>query len=92
MVGAQNTHIPIKPAMASVMPIIFASSFMTFPAMIIQLFVSDIETQTGFWRVIYNLSIATSSSSVGWQYTIINAIILLIANCRIYLFLYLCNI
>ena len=42
MVGAQNTHIPIKPAMASVMPIIFASSFMTFPAMVIQLFVSDI--------------------------------------------------
>ena len=66
MVGAQNTHIPIKPAMASVMPIIFASSFMTFPAMIIQLFIKDIEAQAGFWRVIYNLSIATSSSTVGW--------------------------
>ena len=38
MVGAQNTHIPIKPAMASVMPIIFTSSFLTFPAMVIQLF------------------------------------------------------
>ena len=35
MVGAQNTHIPLKLAMAGVMPIIFASSFMTFPAMII---------------------------------------------------------
>ena len=34
MVGAQNTHIPLKLAMAGVMPIIFASSFMTFPAMI----------------------------------------------------------
>ena len=30
MVGAQNTHIPLKLAMAGVMPIIFASSFMTF--------------------------------------------------------------
>ncbi len=78
MVGAQNTHIPIKPAMASVMPIIFASSFMTFPAMIIQLFVHDIEAKAGFLRVIYNLSIATSSSNVGWQYTIINAIIYLL--------------
>ena len=39
MVGAQNTHIPLKLAMAGVMPIIFASSFMTFPAMIIQIFV-----------------------------------------------------
>ena len=42
MVGAQNTHIPLKLAMAGVMPIIFASSFMTFPAMIIQLFVKEI--------------------------------------------------
>ena len=67
MMGAQNTHIPIKPAMASVMPIIFASSFMTFPAMVIELFVKDIENRSGFLRVLYNLSIATSSSSVGWQ-------------------------
>jgi len=43
MVGAQNTHIPLKLAMAGVMPIIFASSFLTFPAMIIQIFVSDIK-------------------------------------------------
>ena len=79
MVGAQNTHIPIKPAMASVMPIIFASSFMTFPAMIIQLFATDIESQTGFWRVIYNISIASSSAGdVGWQYVLINAIIYLL--------------
>ena len=78
MVGAQNTHIPIKPAMASVMPIIFASSFMTFPAMAIELLVSDIENKSGFLRVLYNLSIATSSSNVGWQYVIINAIIYLL--------------
>jgi preprotein translocase subunit SecY len=78
MMGAQNTHIPIKPAMASVMPIIFASSFMTFPAMVIQLFVRDIETKSEFLRGLYNLSIATSSSSVGWQYTIINAVIYLL--------------
>lgn len=78
MVGAQNTHIPIKPAMASVMPIIFASSFMTFPAMVIQLFVSDIENKSGFLRGLYNLSIATYASNVGWGYTIANAIIYLL--------------
>ena len=38
MMGAQSTHIPLKLAMAGVMPVIFASSFMTFPAMIIQIF------------------------------------------------------
>ena len=78
MVGAQNTHIPLKLAMAGVMPIIFASSFMTFPAMIIQMFVPDIASQTGFWNVIYNFSMATSSSSVGIGYTIVNAIVYLL--------------
>lgn len=78
MVGAQNTHIPLKLAMAGVMPIIFASSFMTFPAMIIQIFNPDIATSTGFWSVIYKFSLATSSSSVGWGYTIANAIVYLL--------------
>ena len=78
MVGAQNTHIPLKLAMAGVMPIIFASSFMTFPAMIIQMFNSNIATSTGFWSVIYKFSLATSSSSVGIGYTIANAIVYLL--------------
>lgn len=79
MVGAQNTHIPLKLAMAGVMPIIFASSFMTFPAMIIQMVNPSITSATsGFWAGIYNLSLATSSSSVWAGYTIINAIIYLL--------------
>ncbi len=78
MVGAQNTHIPLKLAMAGVMPIIFASSFMTFPAMIIQMFIPNIASTTGFWNVIYQFSIATSSSAVPVGYTIVNAIIYLL--------------
>lgn len=78
MVGAQNTHIPLKLAMAGVMPIIFASSFMTFPAMIIQMFNPSVATQTGFWNVIYNFSLATSSTSVGLGYSIANAIVYLL--------------
>ncbi len=78
MVGAQSTHIPLKLAMAGVMPVIFASSFMTFPAMIIQIFVSDIATQTGFLAGLYKFSIATSSSSVGIGYSIANAIVYLL--------------
>ncbi len=77
MVGAQNTHIPLKLVMAGVMPVIFASSFMTFPALIIQMFVPDIATQTGFLSVLYNLSISTTTSiSIG--YSIANAIIYLL--------------
>ena len=78
MVGAQSTHIPLKLAMAGVMPVIFASSFMTFPAMIIQLFVSDIATKTGFLAMLYKFSIATSSASVGWGYSVANAIVYLL--------------
>lgn len=78
MVGAQNTHIPLKLVMAGVMPVIFASSFMTFPAMIIQIFIKDIASQTGFWAGVYKFSIATSTSSVGWGYSLANAIVYLL--------------
>ena len=78
MVGAQSTHIPLKLAMAGVMPVIFASSFMTFPAMIIQIFVQDIANQTGFLAGLYKFSIATSTSSVGWGYSLANAIVYLL--------------
>ena len=78
MVGAQNTHIPLKLAMAGVMPVIFASSFMTFPAMIIQIFVHDIANQTGFLAGLYKFSIATSTSNVPIGYSIANALVYLL--------------
>ena len=78
MVGAQSTHIPLKLAMAGVMPVIFASSFMTFPAMIISMFVKDVSNLSGFWGGVYKFSLATSSSSVGWGYSLANAIVYLL--------------
>lgn len=79
MYGGQNTHIPLKLAMAGVMPIIFASAFMTFPAMFLQIFVKDIATQTGFWAGVYKFSIATSTSSgIPIGYSIANAIVYLL--------------
>ena len=78
MYGGQNTHIPIKLVMAGVMPVIFASSFMTFPMMIIPLFNPNIATATGFWAGVYKFSLATSSSAVPVGYTIANAIVYLL--------------
>ena len=78
MYGGQNTHIPLKLAMAGVMPVIFASSFMTFPAMIIQMFNANIINETGFWAGLYKFSIATSTSAVPVGYTIANAIVYLL--------------
>ena len=75
MYGGQNTHIPLKLAMAGVIPIIFASSFMTFPALIIQIFNPNIAAESGFLNALYNFSLATSSSEVGLGYIIANAIV-----------------
>ena len=77
MVGAQSTHIPLKLAMAGVMPIIFASSFMTFPAMLIQIFVKDLSNHA-ILNGIYQFSIATSSSQVPIGYSIENALVYLL--------------
>lgn len=79
MYGGQNTHIPLKLAMAGVMPIIFASSLLTFPAMIISIFASDSVGGTGFLAGLYKFSIATSSSSgIEWGYSLGNALVYLI--------------
>ena len=79
MYGGQNTHLPLKLAMAGVMPVIFASSFMTFPAMLIQIFASDAITKgSGFLYGLYQFSIATSTSSVPWGYSLANAIVYLL--------------
>ena len=78
MYGGQNTHIPLKLAMAGVMPVIFASSFMTFPAMMIQIFAQDKIGQPGFLNGLYQFSMATSSSSVAWGYSLANAIVYLL--------------
>ena len=84
MVGGQNTNIPLKLAMAGVIPVIFASTFMTFPAMIIPMFNKEIETASGFWAAVYKFSIATSTTQLsnGQQlpigYSIANAIVYLL--------------
>ncbi len=78
MYGGQNTHIPLKLAMAGVMPIIFASSFLTFPAMLISIFGASHIGGTGFLAGLYKFSIATSSSQVGWGYVVANAIVYLL--------------
>jgi len=46
MYGGQSTHIPIKVAMAGVLPIIFAMSILSFPTTIMQF---TGEPTSGFW-------------------------------------------
>ena len=49
MYGGQSTNIPIKVVMGGVMPIIFASSIMAFPATIVRLASGGNLPTAGFW-------------------------------------------
>lgn len=71
MYGGQNTHIPMKVAMAGVIPIIFAMSFMMFPGTIIQLLTKG--NPTGFWSMVYHLFSVSQGSA--WYYLAIYAIL-----------------
>ncbi len=71
MYGGQNTHIPIKVAMAGVMPIIFAMSFMMFPSTIISLCSGG--NPTGFWGGVYK--VFTASQGNAWYYLLAYALI-----------------
>jgi preprotein translocase subunit SecY len=60
--GGQSTHIPMKVNMAGVIPVIFASSLMQFPATITSFFTSS---PTGWWGNVINfLNISTWSGAI----------------------------
>ncbi len=65
MYGGQSTHIPIKVAMAGVMPIIFAVSIMSFPATIAQ-FAGVTANSGGFWGGFLKLF-----SQGSWLYSVL---------------------
>ena len=62
MYGGQSTHIPIKVAMAGVIPIIFAMSILAFPTTIMQFTGMP---QTGFWGAFWR------QVTGGWVYIIL---------------------
>jgi preprotein translocase subunit SecY len=59
MYGGSSTHIPLKVNTGGVMPVIFASSMLAFPATIAGMFkgawVESLTTQLGFGMPLYNL-------------------------------------
>jgi len=64
MYGGQSTNIPIKVVSGGVMPIIFASSIMAFPATIVRLATSNNLPQSGFWYKV--LGCLTASYGPAW--------------------------
>ena len=70
MMGGQSTHIPLKLAMAGVIPIIFAMSFMMFPSTIIQMATKG--NPEGFLKGVYDVFALQTGSIWG---TVLYAVI-----------------
>ncbi len=64
MYGGQSTHIPLKVAMAGVIPIIFAMSILSFPTTIMQF--TGGAPSTGFWGKFWSFFQPTS-----WVYVVL---------------------
>lgn len=63
--GGQSTNIPLKVNTAGVMPVIFASSLMQFPVIIVQLFSSTTYEWTKYLSSSYWCKVATPKYSLG---------------------------
>ncbi len=74
MYGGQSTHIPVKVAMAGVMPIIFAMSVMSLPQTICYFCGID-GTGVGFWHDFVRLFSAGS-----WLYAILYFVLIIAFN------------
>ena len=64
MYGGQSTNIPIKVVMGGVMPIIFASSIMAFPATIVRLVSGGNLPQSGIGNIL--LGMLSAGFGPGW--------------------------
>ena len=68
MYGGRNTNLPLKVNMAGVMPVIFASTILSLPAMIL----GFIPNKNGFWT-----GVANFLDPQGWFYVILSFILIL---------------
>ena len=73
MYGGQSTNIPIKVASGGVMPIIFASSIMAFPATIVRLISGGNMPQTGIGY--YILGCLSAGYSSAWWTSVVYAVL-----------------
>ena len=67
-VGGQSSHIPLKVNTAGVIPVIFASSIMTFPVIIAQFFTVDYSTWYG--QILQGLTSSNWCNPDNWIYSI----------------------
>ena len=77
MYGGQSTNIPIKVVSGGVMPIIFASSIMAFPATIVRLVTGGNIPTSGIWNTVLGC-LSAGLSPIWWTYLVYAAIYFLL--------------
>ncbi len=77
MYGGQSTNIPIKVVSGGVMPIIFASSIMAFPATLVRLVTGGNIPQTGIWNTVLGC-LSAGLSTKWWTYVVYAALYFLL--------------
>ena len=77
MYGGQSTNIPIKVVSGGVMPIIFASSIMAFPATIVRLVTGGQIPQTGIWNTVLGC-LSAGLSKIWWTYLVYSVLYFLL--------------
>jgi preprotein translocase subunit SecY len=70
MAGGQNTYLPLKINQAGVMPVIFAASFLTFPQILTQFFMSAADQTSLFYRISEKASLIYSNEYL-WLYNLL---------------------
>lgn len=77
MYGGQSTNIPIKVVSGGVMPIIFASSIMAFPATIVRLATGGNIPTSGIWNTVLGC-LSAGLSTIWWTYIVYAALYFLL--------------
>jgi len=76
-VGGQSTYLPLKINQAGVMPVIFASSMITFPQIIVQFFLNASNNTSIFYKISDKLSLLYSNEYL-WLYNILYFLFIII--------------
>lgn len=77
MYGGQSTNIPIKVVSGGVMPIIFASSIMAFPATLVRLVTGGNIPTSGIWNTVLGC-LSAGLSTKWWTYVVYAALYFLL--------------
>jgi preprotein translocase subunit SecY len=76
-VGGQSTYLPLKINQAGVMPVIFASSMITFPQIIVQFFLNAANNTSIFYKISDKVSLLYTNEYL-WLYNLLYFVFIIV--------------